>query len=65
MQVVNIMLMLGLISSVAFSIYAVDVSLFWERAEARPIGLEPMKGLYRPYRPIVWGNRPLNRNRLL
>ena len=35
------MLMLGLISSVAFSIYAVNVSLFWERAEVF-LGIFPL-----------------------
>eukprot|EP00439_Symbiodinium_sp_Y106_P000557 s3837_g1.t1 len=39
--VVNIMLMLGLISSVAFAIYTVDVSLFWERAEVF-LGIFPL-----------------------
>ncbi|CAE7560393.1 CLASP [Symbiodinium natans] len=39
--VVNIMLMLGLISSIAFAIYTVDVSLFWERAEVF-LGIFPL-----------------------
>eukprot|EP00913_Durusdinium_trenchii_P016945 g15930.t1 len=39
--VVNIMLMLGLISSIAFAIYTVHVSLFWERAEVF-LGIFPL-----------------------
>lgn len=39
--VVNIMLMLGLISSIAFAIYTVNVSLFWERAEVF-LGIFPL-----------------------
>ncbi|CAE8681971.1 unnamed protein product, partial [Polarella glacialis] len=44
--VANILLMLGLISSIAFAVYFLDVALFWERAEVF-LGIFPLITIFK------------------